>query len=99
MAKELKHYIREQMKVAGVNQERLADLIDAQSATVSKLLSGRMRLSDIWMIKIADALNIEVVDLFRHPDRSKIDRMLDSLSDEKVSQVSKIIGTFLPPEK
>lgn len=92
--KPFKHYIREWMDYRGVNQERLAGRLEVESSTVSKLLTGRQRLSDVWLSGIAGALDVEVADLFRDPNRPTREELLAGLTDDQVSQVIQIINVL-----
>lgn len=82
------------MDIKGVNQERLAGRLDVESSTVSKLLTGRQRLSDIWLSGIAGALDIEVADLFLDPNRPSPQDILDGLTDEQKSVVINMIDAL-----
>lgn len=82
------------MDIKGVNQERLAGRLDVESSTVSKLLTGRQRLSDIWLSGIAGALDVEVADLFLDPNRPSPQDILDGLTDEQKSVVINMIDAL-----
>ena len=60
----MKHRLKEIMKEKGVTQERLASLIGAHPITISKLVRGKMRLSDKWIEKISSALEVPPTELF-----------------------------------
>lgn len=92
--KPFKHFIREWMEYKDVNQERLAGRMDVESSTVSKLLTGRQRLSDVWLVGIATALDIEVADLFRDPAQPTREDLLKGLDEDQVQKVIQIIGVF-----
>ncbi len=80
--KKMRHFIREWMKYRGLNQATIANRLEVERSTISKLLSGQMRLSDIWLIGFAEALDVEVGDLFRDPKRPTQDELLAGLSDD-----------------
>lgn len=75
----------------GINQERVAGRLEVEASTISKLLNGHMRLSDVWMSRIAWALDVELVDLFRDPRSSTQDELLEGLSDDQKSTVLNLI--------
>ncbi len=52
------------MKERGLSREDLADQIGCHPITISKLITGTQRLSDIWIEKIAGALNVTPGALF-----------------------------------
>ena len=63
----MKHRLKEIMRQKGITQEQLADMVEAHPMTISKLVRGTMRLSDVWVEKIATALNISPAELFEVP--------------------------------
>lgn len=85
------HFIREWMDKKDVNQERLAGRLEVESSTVSKLLTGRQRLSDKWLSAIAWALDVDVVDLFVDPNRPTRNELLEGLSDDQQATVIDLI--------
>lgn len=92
--KAFKHFIREWMDYKNVNQEALAGRLEVESSTISKLMTGRQRMSDKWLVGIATALDVEVADLFRDPLRPTRDELLAGLDDEQVQKVIQIIDVF-----
>ena len=93
-SKPFRHYIPEWMEKKGVNQERLAGRLECESSTVSKLLTGRQRLSDVWLSGIATALGVDVADLFRDPKQPTRDELLAGLTDEQKSIVINLINVM-----
>ena len=89
--KPFRHYIREWMDKRDVNQERLAGRLEIESGTMSKLLTGRMRLSDKWLGAIAWALEVEVADLFLDPNRPTQEDLLAGLSEDQRATVVNLI--------
>lgn len=89
--KPFRHYIREWMEKREINQERMAGRLEIESGTVSKLLSGRMRLSDKWLSAFAAALDVEVADLFIDPNRPTQADLLAGLSDDQRATVISLI--------
>ena len=87
-----KHYIREWMEVRDINQERLAGRLEVESSTISKLLTGRIRMSDRWMSAIADALNLEIHELFLDPDRPSQNELLEGLDEDQKAAVINLVN-------
>lgn len=90
--KPFRHFIPEWMEKKGVNQERLAGRLECESSTISKLLTGRQRLSDVWLSGIATALDVDVADLFRDPAQPTREDLLAGLSDEQKRTVINLIN-------
>lgn len=90
--KPFRHYIREHMEAKGLTQAQLAGRMEIEQGTLSKLLSGKMRLNDERMAEFAYALNLEdISDLFRDPKRPRPEDLLAGLTDEQVAQVVQIV--------
>lgn len=89
-----RHYIREWMRKRGLSQAKVADRMDTDQATVSKLLTGKLRISDIWLYGFAEALDVAVPDLFRDPKRPTQDELLAGLSEEDTRKVISMIEAF-----
>lgn len=60
----MQNRLKELMKEKGISREALAEAIDAHPVTVSKLASGKMRLTDVWVEKLATALAVAPGELF-----------------------------------
>jgi transcriptional regulator with XRE-family HTH domain len=89
--KAFRHYIREWMEKKDVNQERLAGRMEVESGTISKLLSGRMRMSDKWLVGFAEALDVDVSDLLLDPNRPTQEDLLEGLDEESRATVINLI--------
>jgi phage repressor protein C with HTH and peptisase S24 domain len=55
--------IKRLMKDRDITGERMGEKIDAHPITVSKLLNGRMALTESWLEKFAGALDMSVADI------------------------------------
>lgn len=93
-SKPFRHFIPEWMEKKGVNQERLAGRLECESSTISKLLTGRQRLSDVWLSGIAAALDVEVADLFRDPKQPTREELLTGLTDDQKTIVINLINVM-----
>jgi transcriptional regulator with XRE-family HTH domain len=69
-------FIREWIKKRGLDQKRVAERMDCEPGTLSKLLNGKMEMTTAWLAGIADALDVSVPDLFRDPDMPTRDELL-----------------------
>ena len=79
------------MEHKGIDQTQMAGRLDCETGTISKLVSGKQRLSDPWMAGFAWALDIEVADLFRDPNQPTQEDLLRDLPPEKRDQIIKVI--------
>jgi len=89
-----RHFIKEWMDHRSVNQEKMAGRLEVESGTISKLLTGRQRLSDKWLTGFAWALDVDVADLFRDPMRPTREELLEGLDDDQVEKVIQIISVI-----
>lgn len=71
------HFIKEWLTERGLKQESLSALMDANPSTVSKIIRGTQSLTDEWVVRFANALEIEIVDIFRHPTDEAIEPRLN----------------------
>lgn len=92
--KVFRHYIQEWMQHRRLNQARTAERMDTDQATISKLLNGKLRMSDVWLFGFAEALDVDVADLFRDPKRPTQEELLAGLSDDDTRKVISMIEAF-----
>lgn len=70
--KPVRVFIHEWMKHKGVNQVDMAGRLEVNSSgTVSKKLKSPEKMSVEWLAKFAHALDIEVEQLYRHPEQPR----------------------------
>lgn len=69
-------YLKEWIAYRDLEQRHVAERMDIEPGTVSKLINGRMRMTIEYLAGFADALDISVSDLFRHPDAPTRDELL-----------------------
>src|SRR5437667_7713739 len=62
MKKSPSNRIAEERKSAGMSQQDLATAVGSHWITISKLERGRMKLTTLWMEKLARALNVLPID-------------------------------------
>ncbi len=88
--------IKELRKQVGLTQEKLAELIDIETTSLSGIESGRHFPSLPTIERIANNLNIELKSLFDFNHLQPIDKMktdivknIDKLDDEKIIFIHK----------
>lgn len=88
-------YIREWMlsETPTLTQKRLAERMDTEPGTVSKLLNGHMEMTTNWLAHFADALDLSVPDLFRDPKAPTRDELLRGYSNEELTSALQLIET------
>lgn len=88
-------YIREWMlsETPTLTQKRLAERMDTEPGTVSKLLNGHMEMTTSWLAHFADALDLSVPDLFRDPKAPTRDELLRGYSNEELTSALQLIET------
>jgi transcriptional regulator with XRE-family HTH domain len=74
--KPVKLYLAEWRESRRLTQQQLADRLDTSDVTISRWETGKRRPDDDAKSAIAWVLGIEVVDLYRHPDRPSADALL-----------------------
>lgn len=84
-------HLKEWVKFRDLDQKRLAERMSCEPGTVSKLMSGKLKLSTEWLARFADALNTSVPDLFRDPRRPSPEDLLRGVTDEKRDEILRVI--------
>jgi transcriptional regulator with XRE-family HTH domain len=80
-------FIHEWMEKRRLNQTDIARRLEVgSSGTISKKLKDPAKMSTEWIAAFAFALDVEVGDLYRHPDRPTQEELLAGL-DEPVRAV------------
>ncbi len=93
--------IKELRKEAGLTQEKLAELIDIETTSLSGIESGRHFPSLPTLERIANNLNVEIKSLFNFNHLQSIEQMksdiinnIDKLSDEKIAFIHKFFEGY-----
>lgn len=88
-----KLFIREWMarETPTLTQKRLAERMDCEPGTVSKLLNGQMEMTTGWLANFADALDLAVPDLFRDPNAPTRDELLRGFSNEELTLALQLV--------
>lgn len=82
-----KLYIREWMQHRGYDQKRLAQIMEVGEGTVSKKLAKPERIDAEWLARFADALNVEVTELFRDPAAPTARELLSGANEVQKKQI------------
>ena len=94
--------IKEFRKKRRLTQEQLAEIIDVDYQTISRIETGYYFTSFENLTKLADALNVEIKDFFDFKTDENTEKIQDELSEcikkmsaEKLKKLSKFIKEFL----
>lgn len=69
-----------------LDQRRVAERMETKEGTVSKLMNGKMKMTQEWLAAFAFAFNVDVTSLYHHPEKPTADEMLRQLPPEKRQQ-------------
>lgn len=92
-------YIAERRIKAGLTQEQLATRIDSTKASISRWETGERDPQSKVLAAIADALDIQISQLFIDPLRPSADALLALESNSRVRKAVKLVETFLEKEQ
>jgi transcriptional regulator with XRE-family HTH domain len=92
--KPVRLFLAEWRESRGLTQQQLADRLDTSDVTVSRWETGKRKPDDDAKAAISWVLGIEVVDLYRHPDRPSADAMLRDQPAEVQEQALRIIAAM-----
>jgi transcriptional regulator with XRE-family HTH domain len=84
-------FLPEWREKKGLTQEQLANRLGVSDVSVSRWETGRALLSTGVLAAIAEALDIEPTDLYRHPDQPSADAMLRDQPQEIRDQAIRLI--------
>lgn len=84
-------FIREWIEHRGLDQKRVAERMECEPGTVSKLISGKMKRTDEWLAAIAYALECDVPDLYRDPNAPTQEDLLRDLPPEDRERAIRIL--------
>lgn len=93
-------YIREWMEELGVNNKKLAERMGRAESTVSKLLTAadphpraktQQKVTVAYLAEFAEALNLEVPQLFRDPKAPTRDELLKGYTNEQLTSAIQLI--------
>lgn len=86
-------FIAEWIESKHLTQDQVAERIGCSAGTISKLISGQMKQTPQWLAAIAYALGdeVEVPDLFRHPDRPTQEDLLRNVPESEQARIVRAI--------
>lgn len=86
-------YIREWMEhqTPTLTQKRMAERMNLEPGTVSKLLNGQMEMTTSYLAGFADALDLSVPDLFRDPSAPTRDELLAAGTPDELRQAIRLV--------
>ncbi len=80
LAERLGHRISRQRRAAGLTQAELAEQVGVQPESISRLETGKRRVSLEMLALISESLSLELYELFRSPETdSSKDKAMDRL--------------------
>lgn len=86
-----KTYLKEWRENRGLTQEQLAGRLSVTDVTVHRWEAGKALLNTNVLAAVAEALDIEPQDLYRHPDAPSADALLRDQPQEIRDQAISII--------
>lgn len=90
-------FIREWMDARRLDNKKIAERMECGESTVSKLLNKKMVMTTDWLARFADALDVDSIDLYRHPDTPTQDDLIGRLSEPEreqfINMLRKLTGT------
>lgn len=84
-------FLAEWREAKGLTQEALAGRLETTNATISRWERGERRPDLDAQAALAEALGVELIDLFRHPDTPSADALLRDQPPEIREQAIKLI--------
>lgn len=87
-------FLREWIAERGLEQKQVAERMEIEPGTVSKLINSRMKLTIEYLAGFADALDVSVSDLFRHPKAPTRDELLAMGTPEQLRAAMQLIQTM-----
>lgn len=87
-------FFKDWRKFRGLSQERLAERLDYDRSTVSRIERGTVSYTPQFLDGLSVALNCDVADLFTRPpdgNEAEIHDLLRVLNDEKKKQAVRVL--------
>lgn len=84
-------YIAEWRENRGLSQETLANRLETSGVTISRWETKKRQPDLNALAAIAEAMDIDVFDLWRHPDQPSADALLRDQPQEIRDQAMKLI--------
>lgn len=87
-------FLAEWREARGLSQERLGERLGVSKMTVSRWERNVASVNINVMSALAESLDIEPRDLFRHPDTPSADALLRNQPESIVDQAIAVIGAL-----
>lgn len=84
-------FVVEWREARGLTQEQLAGRLGVSSMTVSRWERGAVDMNTGVLSALADAFDIDMVDLFHHPDQPSADALLKDQTPDIREQAIRVI--------
>ncbi|WP_165923539.1 helix-turn-helix transcriptional regulator [Bosea sp. BK604] len=107
----VKWYLREWRKHRGLTQQQIADALDTSIGLISEQESGKKRMNDDWVAGWSATLEVEPIDLLRHPPQddpeasARVRRLADAmrifqgLPDDRQARILGVLLDIAPDEE
>jgi transcriptional regulator with XRE-family HTH domain len=92
-------FLREWRDYRGLTQEQVADRIGTTKSSVSRWESSNRVPTLTVMAAYAEALDIELFQIFHDPARPSIDDLLNGASDQQRKTATELVKTLLLSQK
>ena len=90
-----RNFVSAWREMRGLTQEQLASRLDTHKGQVSNWENNKRAMSFDVQAALAEALDIDPSDLFRHPDQPSADAILRGQPPEIISQAISLIEVLL----
>lgn len=90
-SKPVRLFITEWREKGTLTQDQLARRIGSTKSSVSRWETGERDITLGALGAIAEALDVDVADLYRHPDQPSADALLSRLDDQTRKQAFRLI--------
>ncbi len=82
--------LRELRKRKGINQEKLAEYINVEPATISNIENGKNYPSMINLENILNVLNVSFIDAFDFEHKNSTDNLIEQINQKMQENPDKI---------
>jgi transcriptional regulator with XRE-family HTH domain len=79
------------MARARITQRVMAEKLNCQEGTVSKLLNGKMEMTNTWLMAFSMVLGLQVPDLYRDPNDDDPAALFSDLSVDQRREAERFI--------
>lgn len=93
--KPIRFYLAEWRTKRHLTQEQLAERVGTTKATISRWENQERDVGGRVLAALADALNLEVPDLYRDPEMPSADALMRNARQEDKITALRLVATFL----